>query len=96
MADTFTVEPGASGWRIVNQFGRTVNSGITTPSAAHEMADLLNSGSRFRGRGLVLDGVRRAQRKDNGEARLANGKTCNRPIKGVKQPVINSAKPRGY
>ena len=94
---TFTVQPGSSGHRIVNEHGRTVTSGITTWSAAQEMADLLNSGTKFRGRALVMDNVRRAQRKDdNNNVTTANGKTCNSPHKGVHTPVINSSKPRGY
>lgn len=96
MAGAFTVEPGAQGFRVVNPFGRTVTSGVTTFAAAQEMAELLSSGSRFRGRGVVLDGVRRSARRDSGEVRTANGKTCNRPIKGVKQVVTESSRPRGY
>jgi hypothetical protein len=97
MSATFTIEPGIQGYRVLNQHGRTLTSGLPTPQAAQEYADLMNSGKHGKGwRSVVTEPMRKAQAKDRGEVRTANGKTCNTPIKGVKTPVVHSSKPRGY
>jgi hypothetical protein len=94
---TFLAEAGVNGSRIVDEYDRVVMSGITTYESASTIAGMLNSGLRFPGRRELLAQYNRAKRNDrNGAPRVANGKTCNSPIKGVKAPVINSSRPRGY
>jgi len=94
---TFSAESTMQGARIVDEHGRVVASGMTTWHHAEQVAALLNTGRRFSGRAVLLAQYNRAKRNDrNGETRVVNGKTCNSPIKGVKAPVINSSRPRGY
>ena len=95
---TFTPEYSAYlGASIVDEFGRTAVSSLASFAEAQRIAHLLNTSPRFPGRALLLANYHRSKNNDrNNNVRTANGKTCNRPIKGVKQPVINSSKPRGY
>ena len=94
---TFMAEAGINGSRIIDEHDRVVASGITTYETASTIAGMLNSGLRFPGRRELLAQYNGAKRNDrNSEPRIFNGKTCNTPMKGVKAPVINSSKPRGY
>lgn len=94
---TFSAEvDGYQGARIFDEHGRYVTS-LPTFGQAVTVAGMLNNGGNFPGRPVLLAEYNRRKRNDRqSTVKVANGKTCNRPIRGVKQPTTESSKPRGY